>query len=447
MAEYGTRPSEAFEWNTGGSNRTAASSALKIAGWAFKVLLPSGIVNWAWNLIGQWTAYLDRDGQGRIFDSLASATRELDIGDVALVNEDTSGADWLEVTESAPMPTEGGVSGIVSRTRPICVAGGFLFASYRVLDPDTLETLHVNTFTFDQVDSDGYTLFVADSSDVTGYAIPDDGEISGSALWTVDHGNSVRCLTHSGELVLFGGVRDSGTGHFGAISHVTGSTPGGATWKVDLGANTYAVNDLASDGDQVWVAADEDSSSGDDLYLYTRAGSLVVAVDSGSGRDAQALALGRTMVFIGLDNGDIVARLKSNLNTDVWTVSGQLSEVLDLAMCGDVLVAAGIGTNTMVALDPDTGIVLGTWDHGLVAGGGSDVDIAAITSDGMAVYAIGDEDDASPGQYVWRHNLIRGPVLARRAQPAASFSPDDFGDRYREAFERSAILTGITKRG
>ncbi len=410
------RPTSASNWATGTIQVEEPSVGKKDTGWDGDAAeVPTARhFNWLFKNLDEW-----RDHLANGYDTLEQLTQSLPFGSSYWVQpEGDFTLPWLDPIVTRQKDAFGDAT-----PDAIAADGRFVFVS----DLDEVVTLDRTALTelsrtsagaHAHIFSDGVHLFVAGSlaeNWVKCYPINDDGSL-GTVLWTYDHDDRVKDVYSDGNRCFFVGDRNPSNEHGGAL-FITGASAGLADWTFDLGANTSEALCIISDGVSVYVGAFEDTGTSDDFYLIDYAtGAITIAYDHGAGRDCMAVALGRRSVFCGLENGDVVSRWKANPGSLHWTASGVLTIVTRLAMCYDYLAVAGgnggFGTTTVALIDPDpngTGRQVATYDHDLVQGGGSDVIINAIASDGLGLYSCGSEDDAAAtGDTVWRHNLLRG---------------------------------------
>lgn len=446
MGEQGTRPSEAFSWNTGGNNRATPTGAKKTLGLILREGVASALVNWAWHLVGQWITYLDT-GRPRTFDNLGDALQELDVDETAIVCERYD--FWAPLQQQ--WGTVFGASGVTGRA--LCTDGRWLWGAFtdtdlKIVTMDKATGAILSTLTLSGISSpralctDGQRVYLGwgngnTDGGVKAFNIGTDGALTTAAGWTeYDHTGAVYGLATDGRRVFWcGRTDDPGTGScaLGALF----CDDGAVDWD-DLPAGfgaTDAFWDVVTDGELVCFGGEEDSGS-KTLYQYAVDGSGLAKSSVNAGSNILAIAMSPEWLVAVTDDSNVYLVSRSRYGTAAEVVDTVSSVFAAMASGGASAVivdgVAFISGLPSSSSDPtirsyriaDSGLTsvfdaglekLRTFAHGADSGAGA-LQVHGLCSDGFALYSTGEEDDAaSPGDSCWRHYLpTDGPATVLR---------------------------------
>lgn len=303
MAEFGTRPSSSFSWNSSGTNRTTPSTATKAAGFSLRGAIVSGVFNYLFNLIGQWFSYLDTTS--RAFDSIGAALASISDGEVAtIVPMDTTKSPLDSTLNIAKVSN--GAAAMALTGRWVVALEGSQVVVYDADDGSEADRATVTGTPYD-VACDGSQVYIGvGTGELKCYAFNDDtGEVdvAGGSVWEYDHQAAIYTVECDGAYAYFGGVENASNKTHGRVECYGGSA-GTADWTANHDAT---VRDCALGFNLVVFVGDDESGSGNTIEgrVHTRdSGTAIHNIRfSSSDLDLHAVAIRGNLIAVAGETG------------------------------------------------------------------------------------------------------------------------------------------------
>jgi len=306
------RPTDLPRWEPPGSAIAEPPEAKKDAGWGpTGEKPPFNFFNWFWNLVYLWLQHFDED-LPRQFDTLKDFIDEdLPVGRTGMVigRQDQAWTESWTVAHLDPGTYDGGVVDLVATGQRVYASVFSLSGAPQVNkiyahDPVTGAELWnvdvTNSGLASQMATDGQQLFFTDDALSIKVLDRDGGTL---ATMNLAGAGFISAMITDG-VRLYVAREDPGTSvTIEAYDAQTHSTTVLWTWN---GAINITVNDLATDGDRVFLAQQYDGGGGDVVKALQASDGLELFGVNLDSTDANAITTDGEYLYVCTENGVLV---------------------------------------------------------------------------------------------------------------------------------------------